>query len=49
MVKRERQVTLPKYKANCLDGILSVLTRVVQEQQREIESLKAQMALASGV
>lgn len=27
-----------------LDGILSVLTRVVQEQQREIDSLKAQMA-----
>ncbi|HHY56708.1 MAG TPA: tail fiber domain-containing protein [Chloroflexi bacterium] len=37
------------HKGIYLDGILSVLTRVVQAQQREIESLKAQMALASGV
>lgn len=37
------------HKGIYLDGILSVLTRVVQAQQREIESLKAQMAIASEV
>ncbi len=37
------------HKGIYLDGILSVLTRVVQTQQREIESLKAQTALAFGI
>lgn len=42
-------VATADHKAIYLDGILSVLTRVVQDQQREIESLKARLAPASGV
>jgi len=33
------------HKGIYLDGILSVLTRVVQDQQREIEALKAQISI----
>lgn len=37
------------HKGIYLDGILSVLTRVVQDQQQEIESLKARLAPASRI